>query len=155
MYAIPFTASRWRLAQSKPRVRTPVMDDQGYALAHIESLEQGVEVAALLDEAIRAGATVRQLVGVTHADQVRGDAAAKWLQVRQHVAPEVRRGGIAVQQYDGVALSHLYIRHFAAEDPPPLLLIRKRRRDHCSLLLPFNSVSPVRSSRSAWYAEQE
>jgi hypothetical protein len=52
------------------------MDDQGDPLAHIQGLEQGVEVATVLDEAIRAGATVRQLVGVAHADQVGGDAAA-------------------------------------------------------------------------------
>src|SRR5258707_7036234 len=106
------------------------MDDEGDPLVHFQGLEQGVEVAAVLDEAIRAGATVRQLVGVAHADQVRGDAAAAWLQVRQHVAPEVRRGGIAVQQHDGVTLSHLHVRHLAAEDPPPLLLERKCRRDH-------------------------
>jgi len=68
----------------------------------------------VVDEAIRAGATVRQLIGVSHADQVGGDAAASWLQVRQHVAPEVRRGGIAVQQHDGVALSHLHVRRLAA-----------------------------------------
>jgi len=52
------------------------MDDESDTLAHIERLEQGVEVAAVLDEAIRAGATVRQLVGVAHADQVGHDAAA-------------------------------------------------------------------------------
>ena len=55
------------------------MDDECYLLAHIQGLEQGVEVAAVLDEAIRAGATVRQLVGVAHADQVGGDTAALWL----------------------------------------------------------------------------
>src|SRR5258708_215875 len=110
--------------------RAPVRDDEGDPLGHIQGLEQGVEVAAVLDEAIRAGATVRQLVGVAHADQVGGDAAASWLQVRQHVAPEVRRGGIAVQQNDGVSLSHLHVRHLAAEDPPPLLLIWKCCRDH-------------------------
>src|SRR4029453_19309797 len=59
------------------------MDDQGDPLVHIQGLEQGVEVAAVLDEAIRAGATVRQLVGVAHADQVGSDAAASWPQVRQ------------------------------------------------------------------------
>ena len=35
-----------------------------------------------------------------------------------------------MQQHDGVALSHLHVRHLAAEDPPPLLLVRKCCRDH-------------------------
>jgi hypothetical protein len=118
------------------------MNDEGDPLVQIQGLEQGVEVAAMLDEAIGAGATVRQLVGVAHADQVGGDAAASWLQVRQHVAPEVRRGGIAVQQHDGVALSHVDVRHLATEDPPPPLRVRKCRRDHdgfslCSLWSPL------------------
>src|SRR5262249_21126927 len=56
--------------------RTPVMDDQGDALAHIQSLEQGVEVTTVLDEPIRARPTVSQLVGIAHADQVGGNAAA-------------------------------------------------------------------------------
>src|SRR5690348_14083375 len=116
MYAIPFMASRCRLAQSKPRAEPQSWMTRVTPLAHIQGLEQGVEVAAVLDEAIRAGAAVRQLVGVAHADQVRGDAAAQRLQVRQHVAPEVRRGGVAVQQHDGVARSRLYVRHRAAED---------------------------------------
>src|SRR5215467_1388525 len=114
----------------KAEGRTPVMNDEGDPLTHIQDLEQGIEVAAVLDEAIRAGATVRQLVGVAHADQVGGDAAAEWLQVWQYVAPEVRRSGIAMQQHDGVAVSHLHIRHLPAEDPPPLLLVRKCPRDH-------------------------
>jgi hypothetical protein len=52
------------------------MDDEGDPLAHVQGLKQGVEVAAVLDEAIRVGTTVRQLLGVAHADQVGGDAAA-------------------------------------------------------------------------------
>ena len=63
------------------------MDDEGDPIAHIQSIEESVKVAAVLDKAIRAGATIRQLVGVAHADQVGGDTAAQWLQVRQHVAP--------------------------------------------------------------------
>jgi hypothetical protein len=106
------------------------MYDEGDPLVQIQGLEQGIQVAAVLDEAIGAGATVRQLVGVAHADKVGGDAAASWLQVRQHVAPEVRRGGIAVQQHDGVARSHVHVRHLATEDPPPLLLVGECRRDH-------------------------
>src|ERR1700691_418768 len=110
------------------------MDDESDPLAHIQGLEQGVEVSAVLDEAIRAGATIRQLVGVTHANQAGSDAAASWLQVRQYVAPEIRRGRITMQQHDGIALSHLHVRHLAAEDAPPLLLVRKCCRDH--FLLP-------------------
>jgi hypothetical protein len=67
------------------------------------------------------------------------------LQVRQHVAPEVRRGGIAVQQHDGVALSHLHVRHLAAEDPPPRFLVRKCRRDHVR----FSCSSRLRCLRAA------
>ena len=110
--------------------------DEGDPLSHIQGLKQGVEVAAVLDEAVRAGATVRQLVGVTHADQVGGDAAALFLEVRQHVAPEVRRGGIAVQQHDGVALSHHHVRHLAAEDTRPLLFVGKSCRDHVAFSFP-------------------
>jgi hypothetical protein len=106
------------------------MHDEGDPFAHIQGLEQGVEVSAMVDEAIRARAAVRQLVGVAHADEVGRDAAASWLQVWQHITPEIRRGRIAVQQHDGVALSHLDVRHLAAEDPSPLLLIRKCRRDN-------------------------
>ncbi|MGY4574180.1 hypothetical protein ACVWY5_007250 [Bradyrhizobium sp. USDA 3256] len=52
------------------------MDDQRDPLGNIQGFEQGVEVAAVLHETIRLGATVRQLVGVSHADQIGGDAAA-------------------------------------------------------------------------------
>ncbi len=108
--------------------RAPVMDDEGDPLAHIQGVEQGVEVAAVLYEAIRAGSTITQFVGVAHADQVGGDA----VQVRQHVAPEIRRGGITMQQHDGVALSDLHVRHLPAQDAPPLLLVRKCCKDHVS-----------------------
>jgi hypothetical protein len=52
------------------------MDDEGDPLVHIEGLEQAVEMAAVLNEATRAGATVGQLVGVAHADRAGDDAAA-------------------------------------------------------------------------------
>jgi hypothetical protein len=55
------------------------------------------------------------LVGCLRDD--RPDAAALRLRVRQHVTPEVRRGGIAVQEHDGVTLTHLRARHLAVDDP--------------------------------------
>ena len=56
--------------------------------------------------------------------------AAEWLEVRDDVAPEIRRGGIAVQQHDRVARSHLRVRHFAAQDLAPLFFVGKCRRNH-------------------------
>ena len=63
------------------------MDNKGDSLTRIQSFEQGIEVTAMLNEAIGVGTAVRQLLGVSHADQVGSDATAQCLQVRQHVAP--------------------------------------------------------------------
>src|SRR5262249_41553666 len=71
------------------------MDDQGDPLVHIQGFEQGIEVAAVLDEAIRARATLRQFVGGAHADQGGGGGAASWLQVGENRSPEGRRGLIS------------------------------------------------------------
>jgi hypothetical protein len=68
MYAMP--------GQVEAEGRAPIVDDESDPFAHIQGLEQGIEVAAVLDEAIRVRATIGQLVGVAHADQVRGDAAS-------------------------------------------------------------------------------
>jgi hypothetical protein len=84
----------------------------------------------MLDEPIGAGAAVRQLFGVTHADQVRSDAAAERLQVRDDVAPEIRRGGVAVQQHDRIPVPNFEVGHLAAEDLPPLFFVGKCRRNH-------------------------
>src|SRR6516165_4886097 len=105
------------------------MDDESHPHAHIQSLEQSVEIAALFDETVRAGATVRQLVRVSHADQIGSDTAAEWFQVRYYVAPEERRRGIAMQEHDWVTLSHFNVRHLAVEDFPLLLWVPRCRRD--------------------------
>jgi hypothetical protein len=48
-----------------------------------------------------------------------------------------------VQQHDGVALSHVHVRHLAAEDPSPLLLVRKCRRDHVGCPFSQSASSPL------------
>src|SRR6266481_6205851 len=39
MYTMPFTASRWRLAQSKPRADPPIMHHKGDALLDAEQVK--------------------------------------------------------------------------------------------------------------------
>ena len=82
------------------------MDNEGDPLMHIQGVKQGVEVAAVFDEAVRLGSAVRQLVGVTHADQIRCDAASEGLEVGQHVALQVGGRGISVQQDNRIALAN-------------------------------------------------
>src|SRR5262252_4972306 len=72
--------------------RTPVMDDEGDPLVHIKGLEQGVEVTAVLDEAIRAGATIRQLLRV--AMPIRSGAMQR--------PSDCRCGNTLRQRYDEV-----------------------------------------------------
>ena len=54
----------------------PIVDDESDPLTHVEGLEQCVEETTVLDEAIRTGATVRQLIRVAHTDQGGSDTAA-------------------------------------------------------------------------------
>jgi hypothetical protein len=106
------------------------MDYQGDPLAHAEDLEQRIEVAAVLDEAIRTRAAVGQLVGIAHADQVGGDAPAQRLQVRNDVAPQIGRSGVSVQEHDRVALPHVHLRHPASQDLAPTLFVGERCTNH-------------------------
>jgi hypothetical protein len=106
------------------------VDDQGDALAHIQRLEQRAEITAVLDEPIGTRPALRQLVGVAHTDQIGSDATAQRFQMRQHVAPQVRRGRIAVQEDDGIPSSRLHVRHLTAEHLASLLFVRKCGRYH-------------------------
>lgn len=68
----------------------------------LERLTTLVELATPLPERTgtrieEAHSAVGQLRRVTHRDEVRRDAAPMLLQIRNHVAPQVRRGGVAVQ----------------------------------------------------------
>jgi hypothetical protein len=97
------------------------VEDEGDALGDAQRLQQGVEVAAVLDDGVGARAARRQLVRVAHPDQVGGDQAAESLEVREDVAPQVRGGGVAVQEDDGVALADVDVGHRPAQDPGALL----------------------------------
>ena len=109
--------------------RTPVVNHEGDVAGHIQPVEQPVQVLAVFHEAVAAGAGFRELLRIAHADEVWRDAPPQSLQVRHHVAPQVRRGGIAVQEHDGVARAGLHIRHALAKNIGVALGIALQARD--------------------------
>src|SRR5262249_15831846 len=60
--------------------------------------------------------------------------------MRYHIAPEIRRGGIAVQENNGIALSDLNICHLVAQDWLALFLERKACRNQGRFSFRPNSI---------------
>ena len=87
------------------------MHDQGHAPRHADLFQQFPQVGAVFHEPVRAGAGVVQLLRIALADQVGGDTAPEVGHVRDDVAPEVRRRGVAVQEHDRVTLTDLHVGH--------------------------------------------
>jgi hypothetical protein len=58
------------------------------------------EMIAMRGEAIGIGLHIRQLGWIAHADQIRRDQAALPFKLGDHIAPEIGRGWIAVQEQD-------------------------------------------------------
>src|SRR6476660_2159754 len=114
----------------EPERRAPVVQDQRHAVAHVEGLEERVEVCAVLDEPVGVRPAVGQLPGVPHPHEVRGDAPAEAAQVRDHVAPLVRGGGVAVQQHDRVAGTLVDVGHRDAVHLDEPLRVPLLGRDH-------------------------
>src|SRR5262249_60599835 len=89
--------------------------------------EPRVEIPRVIHETI---ASAGRLAGPAHADEIGRQAPTQARQVRNHVAPEVRRRRIAVEEDDRRADPDLYVRHEAVEDrdTPPLVEVRRRDR---------------------------
>src|SRR5262249_54488804 len=90
----------------------PVVADQ-HDVAQVELREPRIEVARVIDEAIRAVG----LAGAAHADEVRREAARGAGEMRDHVAAYKRGRGVAVQKYDrraaaGVAVGDERVENF-------------------------------------------
>ena len=99
------------------------MDDEGELLCGEDGVQPGVEVLAVVDEAVGA---VAGLAGVAHADQVGGEAASEGRDVRNDVAPEVGGGGVAVEEDDRlgrVAVAGVDVGHLAVEDADRVTLV--------------------------------
>ena len=79
--------------------RAPVLRHHHH-LADAERVEEGVEIADMVEEAVVDVGLAR----LAEADQVRRDAAAERRDMRDDVAPDVGRGRIAVQEQHGRAV---------------------------------------------------
>src|SRR5260370_849928 len=84
----------------------------------------------MLAECVAARAGGRGLVGIAHADQVRGEATAEAGAARDDIPPEVRAGGIPMQENDRIAGADIDIGHLPAENVDELLCLS----GHCESL---------------------
>jgi hypothetical protein len=98
------------------------------------------------DEAVDVGTGVRQFAGVAHPDEVGRDEPAARFQFRNHVAPQIGGGRIAVQEQNRRAPPALVIGHAAVQDIDgffasacsdmiPLLHSEARRRSRTLMLV--------------------
>jgi hypothetical protein len=95
------------------------------AVADEDAVQELLEVGGMGGERVAAG----DLVGFAHADQVRGDAAAEVLHVRENVAPEVGRRRVAVQEDDRLPGPGVHVRHLRVLDADPRARERVLGRD--------------------------
>lgn len=93
----------------------PVVDNKSGPITEIELVEETVEVFAMLNEPITVGAGVIEGLGVAHSDQVGSDAPSHIRKVGDDVAPQERRGGVAVKKHNRVTRAGVYICHLLAE----------------------------------------
>ena len=100
------------------------MHDKGHSLRHADLFQQFPQVGAVFHEPIRIRAGVTQLFRIALADQVGGDTAPEVGHVRDDIAPEVRRRGIAVQEHDRVTLADLDVGHPLSVDSGETLVQR-------------------------------
>ena len=73
--------------------RTPILHDQVGAI-DAQPIDQGIKIAHVIEETV---GDVR-LAGLAEADEIGGNAVRDRGNQRQDIAPEIGRGGVAVQE---------------------------------------------------------
>src|SRR5690348_12698622 len=122
------------------------MQNKCRTFAHFKRLKQSIQVAAVLEEPIGTRTAVVQLVRIAHADQIGGKAASQPLQMRNDIAPDIGRGGIAMQKDNGITLSNFDIGHLMSQHCLIVLFIRKGGTDRHTLSFP-GAYAPSKSGR--------
>ena len=78
------------------------MHYQDHVAVHSHRVEPGIQVPLVIGKTV---GPVRREPGIAHAHTIRREAASVRQQVRDDVAPNIRRRGIVVQEDDGVSPS--------------------------------------------------
>ena len=56
------------------------------------------------------------LLGIAHADQIRGDAPANTFELGDDVTPQIRGSRIAMLENDRTPLANIHVRHLGPEN---------------------------------------
>src|ERR1700736_6008785 len=88
------------------------MYDEGDVFPQAQGVEPGVEIARVIDEAVGG---VPGLARTAHTHQVGSQATPAPLDMGNDIAPEVRGGGIAVQEDHRLTTSGIDVRHVRIE----------------------------------------
>src|SRR5258708_352476 len=99
----------------------PVMHYEGHIPAQVQRVKPGIEITRVIDEAI---GVIGSLPRATHAHQVRSQAAASPLKVRNDIAPQIGRRGVTVQEDDWITPPGIDITHsrIEASNSPPFFV---------------------------------
>ena len=97
----------------KRQRRPPIVSDQDYLLFETDRIEPGVEVSGVVDEPVRAG---RRPARPPHSDQVGSETPSGIPDVSHDISPQVRAGGIAVEEYHRTACSSIDVGHLRVQD---------------------------------------
>ncbi len=84
-------------------------------MADTQRFQRRIEILPMFDELVALRTGMLELFGIAHADQIKRDAPSQVPDMRHDVAPQVRRGWVAVLKYDRVALAHFDIGHLLAQ----------------------------------------
>src|SRR5260370_14022053 len=93
----------------------PVMANEHDLVRRVELFEQPIDETAMLQKAIPIRIGAFQLFRVSHANEVRRDAAGLRRDMRHNIAPDIGRRRIAVQEDDRRPVPELRIGHPLSE----------------------------------------
>ena len=116
-----------RMCPMETQTGTPVMDDQCDVVGDAQLFKQSKQIFAVFDEGIAVRARVIELVTIAHANQVWRDQASLACKVGHHIAPQIGRHRVAMQEDNRIAGPFFDIGHLLTMDGGKFLFVAERR----------------------------